>query len=276
MSEPPSDPRPIDPDEMGADVARTWREHWKQSPLRQRGSFGDALVHRYAALSNGMAGTRLMTSVVAKHAAPLDGKRALEPGVGTGWLAVNIANRGAALTALDISDDALAIARRSFTDARQEATFVQGTVFDLPFDDGSFDLVYNTGLLEHFERPVRCVALAEMLRVLSPSGVCVTINPNAAATTYLRLKAAAERRGTWDVGYEEPLHTLGDVLDHDRYALQEYSVGWLMQLHFVKYVLPRPFRMPYLALHEAFQSVLWFLNRRPGYGLVSVIRPRSR
>jgi hypothetical protein len=91
---------------------------------------------------------------------------------------------------------------------------------------------------------------------------------------YRRLKAAAERRGTWDVGYEEPLYTLGDVLDHDRYSLEEYSIGWLMQLHFVKYVLPHRLRMPYLALHELFQTVFWFLNRRPGYGLVSVIRTR--
>ena len=89
----------------------------------------------------------------------------------------------------------------------------------------------------------------------------MTINPNARAKMYRRLKAAAERRGTWDVGYEEPLYTLGDVLDHDRYSLEEYSIGWLMQLHFVKYVLPHPLRMPYIALHELVQTGLWFLNR---------------
>lgn len=274
MKEQSSDRHTVDPDAIGADVTRTWREHWQQSPLRQRGTLGNTLVNRYAALSRGMSGARLMTNVIEKHAAPLAGKRALEPGVGTGWIAVNLANRGAIITALDVSDDALAIARRSFVEARQQATFVPGTVFDLPFTDGSFDLVYNTGLLEHFERPVRAQALAEMLRVLSAQGVCVTINPNARAKMYRRLKAAAERRGTWDVGYEEPLYTLGDVLDHKRYVLEEYSVGWLMQLHFVKYVLPHPLRLPYIALHELVQTALWFLNRRPGYGLVSVIRPR--
>jgi SAM-dependent methyltransferase len=46
---------------------------------------------------------------------------------------------------------------------------------DLPFEDGSFDLVYAESLLEHVCDPQRCVG--EIVRVLSPGGAVVAMTP---------------------------------------------------------------------------------------------------
>ena len=46
----------------------------------------------------------------------------------------------------------------------------------LPFEEGKFDLVYSSNLLEHLPQPE--VALTEMYRVLSDDGVMVHIVPN--------------------------------------------------------------------------------------------------
>ena len=74
-----------------------------------------------------------------------------------------------------MSGEALEIARDTFARAGREIEAVRGSVFELPFPDETFDVVFNTGLLEHFQPDRRRAALAEMLRVLPPEGVCVTL-----------------------------------------------------------------------------------------------------
>jgi SAM-dependent methyltransferase len=46
---------------------------------------------------------------------------------------------------------------------------------DLPFEDGSFDVVYAESVLEHVCDPQRCVA--EITRVLSPTGRVLAVTP---------------------------------------------------------------------------------------------------
>ncbi|MCH7624652.1 MAG: methyltransferase domain-containing protein [Chloroflexi bacterium] len=47
--------------------------------------------------------------------------------------------------------------------------FQVADIFELPFDEGSFDVVYSCAVLEHLGEPVR--ALREMGRVLKPGGL---------------------------------------------------------------------------------------------------------
>jgi SAM-dependent methyltransferase len=47
--------------------------------------------------------------------------------------------------------------------------FVRGDAFQLPFPDEQFDLVFSTGLLEHFSNPA--ILMREMIRTLRPGGL---------------------------------------------------------------------------------------------------------
>lgn len=256
------------------DVERVWTRKWRHSPFAGGTSLEARLASLYANTFRGGIGARRVTQEVERAAGPLRGKRILEPGTGTGLLAASLARRGAQMTILDVSQEALEIAARTFDHAELQCEAVLGSVFDLPFPAASFDVVFNTGLLEHFETERRRSALTEMLRVLSSDGVCVTFNPNARAGLYRRLKASAERRGTWDVGVELPIVTLADVVDLERYELEEHSFGVFVQLHFLKYVLPRPIGLAAGAVGELLEIAFGRLVRAPGYLLVSVIRPR--
>jgi ubiquinone/menaquinone biosynthesis C-methylase UbiE len=263
-----------DRDPTPEEVRRVWARRWRQSPFAGGASLEARLASVYAHTFRGGIGTRRVAQEVERAAGPLAGLRVLEPGTGTGLLAAALARKGARTTVLDVSEGALAIATRTFDRAGLETEAVLGSVFDLPFPDASFDVVFNSGLLEHFETERRRAALDEMLRVLADDGVCVTFNPNARARLYRRLKGAAERRGTWDVGIELPIETLADVVDLQRYELEEHSFGVFMQLHFLKYVLPRPIGLAAGAVGELLEIALGRLVRAPGYLLVSVIRPR--
>jgi SAM-dependent methyltransferase len=56
------------------------------------------------------------------------------------------------------------------------ATFLVGSIYDLPFPDSSFDIVFAHAIFEHISDPEQ--ALAEMLRVLEPGGLVAIRSPD--------------------------------------------------------------------------------------------------
>ncbi len=100
----------------------------------------------------------------------VDGKRILELGPGRSLQLLEKALQEGATqcAALDVVtyEDALEVARRAGIDFRR----YDGTRF--PHDDGTFDLVWSSDVLEHVADP-RAV-LGECARVLAPGGLCVS------------------------------------------------------------------------------------------------------
>ena len=254
-------------------VAETWRNYWETSDMRPDLSLRGRLLRRYLTAVGGTASTRYTLGILERVLGSFEGRTVLDAGSGTGLNSLALSARGAKVTLLDIAKPALDIARTYYEEQGLEAELVEGSIFEMPFADGTFDVVWNTGVIEHFEPAERKLAVEEMLRVMKPGGTVVTINPNAGGKIYRFAKEWAERHGRWDVGFELPIDTLANDID-DRFTLEESDEGWLMQLHFLKLFLPRPLRLPYVAGHEVVQNVLPFLNRRPGYLKVSVIRRR--
>lgn len=91
------------------------------------------------------------------------GMRILEVGSGLGLLAAEVAMSadGVEVVGLERSSEQIAAAAKS-----PHVRYVQGDAHQLPFADGSFDLVYCRYLLEHVTDPAR--VLAEMRRVARP------------------------------------------------------------------------------------------------------------
>ncbi len=58
----------------------------------------------------------------------------------------------------------------------EEFTLIKGDVNHLPMQDATFDVVFSTGLLEHFSEPKKIVK--EMTRVLKPDGLLIIKIPN--------------------------------------------------------------------------------------------------
>jgi ubiquinone/menaquinone biosynthesis C-methylase UbiE len=101
----------------------------------------------------------------------LDGKDVLEVGCGSGIAVQLFAEAGADVTAVDLTPWAVDTTR-----ARLEAFGLAADVFEadaeqLPFEDGSFDLVFSWGVIHHTSNMDR--ALAELVRVCRPGGQVV-------------------------------------------------------------------------------------------------------
>ncbi len=133
----------------------------------------------------------------------LPGKRLIDVGCGGGLLAEALARRGARVTAVDMADDALAIARRHARRGGLGIDYRAATAEQAAHGDpGGYDVVTCMELLEHVPDPGSLVAACG--RLLRPDGdlFCATVNRTLAAR--LLVVWAAEwifgvvRRGTHD------------------------------------------------------------------------------
>lgn len=98
----------------------------------------------------------------------LAGRRILEVGAGTGRDAVALAKAGAEVLTLDYVAGSLELTRKAAAAAGVEVITVCGDALDSPFPEGSFDVVFHQGLLEHFRDTTPL--LRDNARILKPGG----------------------------------------------------------------------------------------------------------
>jgi ubiquinone/menaquinone biosynthesis C-methylase UbiE len=103
---------------------------------------------------------------VAERVKP--GARVLEVAPGPGYLAIELARRGYAVTALDISASFVAIARANAAAAGVPVDVRHGNASAMPLADASFDAIVCVAAFKNFSDPAG--AINEMQRVLTPGG----------------------------------------------------------------------------------------------------------
>jgi 2-polyprenyl-3-methyl-5-hydroxy-6-metoxy-1,4-benzoquinol methylase len=96
------------------------------------------------------------------------GRRLLDVGCGTGYVAALYATAGAKVTAVDITERGVALTRLRLEQNGLEGEVLVANAEKLPFADASFDVVTSFGVLHHTPDTAR--ALAEVTRVLKPGG----------------------------------------------------------------------------------------------------------
>jgi ubiquinone/menaquinone biosynthesis C-methylase UbiE len=99
------------------------------------------------------------------------GKRLLEVGVGAGTDHLQWARAGALCHGVDLTDAAIETTRARLAHYGLASQLRRVDAERLPFEDGSFDVVYSWGVIHHAERPEGVVA--EIHRVLRPGGTFV-------------------------------------------------------------------------------------------------------
>lgn len=119
----------------------------------------------------------------------LKNKKVLEIGCGYGSLSVYMAKKGAKVTGIDLSSEAIKISKRNASLNNQKITLKQASGEDLPFKDKSFDLVVCCETLEHI--PNYKKAIDEIIRVIESSGKIIITAPNSLNPKgfYLRIKS---------------------------------------------------------------------------------------
>jgi len=124
---------------------------------------------------------RALRSNALVHAAHIDellrvvrpGVRALEIGCGSGWLSLALARHGALVDGIDVSDEAIAVARSHYESVKDEVSGrVRYRVADLgslELPEATYDVVVAKGILHHLPEPGR--VLEGAFRSLVPGGL---------------------------------------------------------------------------------------------------------
>jgi ubiquinone/menaquinone biosynthesis C-methylase UbiE len=164
---------------------------------------------------------RLLRWLVARRAAEMVRQgEAVDLGCGPGYLAVEMAHRspGLRVTGVDLSDEMLAQAEAYAQQAgvAGRVSFRKGDAGQIPFPDGSLDLVVSTLSLHHWNDPP--AVLNEVGRILRPGGsfLIVDLRRDLPAPSWLllwfathvvvprALRRANEPLGSRDAGYTPP------------------------------------------------------------------------
>jgi SAM-dependent methyltransferase len=93
----------------------------------------------------------------------------LDAGCGSGRNMVELARHGA-VTGVELSQTSACLARE-----RRAGEVVEGSVLEMPFEEGRFDLAASLDVIEHLEDDV--VALRELRRVVKPGGSLLVTVP---------------------------------------------------------------------------------------------------
>jgi len=203
-------------------------EYWRNKPFSDQQQSGWYLMR----LGHLMAGLT-----------PGPGSRILDFGCGTGWTSIMLAQTGAEVVGVDISDSALKIAKENAQriplPASGAISFQNYDGTHLPFEDESFDLAIIFEAFHHL--PNQKTILSELHRVLWKHG---------------RLGFAEPGVGHADVeiSNKEAEHgILEQDLDVEQFYRSALAAGFRNMELFVPAIHPRTFSLP-------ITRALWFLR----------------
>lgn len=182
-------------DEVGAQV---WKRVWAHRPAVDK---DNALLQRESRSPR----FRLVIGRLESTFGRLEGLRTIELGSGRGDLSALLAQRGADVTLLDNSAEALREARWRFDRLGLSPRYEMGDILEsLDSRHGRFDVSISLGVVEHFKDADRTRVIRAHLDVLVPGGLAVISVPHAWCLPYRMWKLYLELRGWWPYGMELP------------------------------------------------------------------------
>jgi demethylmenaquinone methyltransferase/2-methoxy-6-polyprenyl-1,4-benzoquinol methylase len=114
--------------------------------------------------------------------------RVLDVGCGTGYATEGLLEEVETVHGLDQSEHQMEKAFAKFG-KRDRVRFYRGDAERLPFNTGTFDVIWSSGSIEYWPNPV--MALREFRRVLKPGGQVLVVGPNyPSGTVFQRLADA--------------------------------------------------------------------------------------
>lgn len=166
-------------------------------------------------------------SFLLTHLTP--GMRLLDIGCGPGSITIGLARyvAPAATVGIDRSVDALTAARTAAADQRVgNVSFERADVYELPFEDASFDVVYGHQILQHLAEPT--AALAEAHRVLKPGGYLAVRDADYGTMTHHPHDPALDR---WLARYHEIARKNGGEPDAGRRLMEWVRASGFVHAH---------------------------------------------
>jgi SAM-dependent methyltransferase len=176
-----------------------------------------------------------------------EGRSVLEIGLGQGADAEQIVRRGGLYSGVDLTDESVKRVRMRFAlKGLDHDRIERASALELPFDNGSFDIVYSHGVLHHI--PEIQKAQAEIARVLKPDGKLIVMLYAKWSLNYLLSIAVARRLGLAGM-YAVGMKGEGIYADHLANARKVGIAKYLWMQNFINVSTDGPFN-PYSKVYD--------------------------
>ena len=158
-----------------SEVGRSWRENLIANPE----AYADTSLAEFNCFRESV-----WLKLLLQHTTLTPGSKVLEAGCGSGKFSVALATLGCEVVAMDYSYEALERAKALAQNVSSQfgelnISFIQGSIQEMGFDVGGYDLTMNEGVVEHWlKRDERLTVLREMVRVTRPGGTVAVFVPN--------------------------------------------------------------------------------------------------
>ena len=240
----------------------TWECVWKNRTTQ------NGLIHRAGKTLAAFGDLQKLVIQILKRSCRItENTRILEVGCGSGPVAGRLERLTPTVYGIDISPTAAKLTKETgvgtaITDARE-----------LPFKDGSFDLVYSIGVVDLFDDAGAAAILREMVRVTCTGGRTVVITAWKGCRLHEVVKEYLIRKERWRYGPKRTFSTLVPLLPENGILIDEQATGALFQFRFVSYLFEGCglIRRMYHAVYLLLSIILWPLNRLPGAVLVTTV-----
>ncbi len=160
----------------------------------------------------------------------------LEAGCGSGQVSVLLAKEGYDVALLDFSDIALTKSKEIFKQHNLKAEFILSDLFEMsPKKTGKYDVVWNSGVLEHFDGWQVIRALEIMAQMANK--LVIFLVPNLQSRYYVQFRQKALEENSWQWGLEILRDKMDDLVEYA--GLQIVSQHYTGEFHteyFMKYV----------------------------------------
>ena len=178
--------------------------------------------------------------VLANMAGRIQDREMLDVGTGTGRAAFILALGGARVTAVDASEEMLAIARQRAAEQSLKIKFQRGDAHALDFADRSFDAVVSFRMLMHTPQWKRCVA--ELCRVTER----LVIVDYPSATSFALFESLARRAMHAAGAKTEPYRVfthgaIADAFDRNGFRIRSVHRQFVLPIAFHKAIGSRSF-----------------------------------
>lgn len=163
------------------------------------------------------------------------GSSLLELGSGSGHLSGIMAKAGFKVSLLDFSQIALDKAQSFFKYHNLEGCFIHDDITDLSIINQEYDLVWNSGVMEHFSDEKLLSTLQAIKKITTKFFLCIV--PNPSSLPYLLYRYKLMREGNWLYG-KEYLRYDYEVFFKNAgfYLLKQYPLGWNSTKYFIEYI----------------------------------------
>jgi 2-polyprenyl-3-methyl-5-hydroxy-6-metoxy-1,4-benzoquinol methylase len=152
----------------------------------------------------------------------------VEVGSGSGHLSGLLARRGFNVTLLDFSPKAIEKSKEFFKTHSFEGQFINRDLYELEYTDSNYDVVWNSGVMEHFN-DVELLNAFKSIRKITKN-YFVFLVPNPKSIPYLLFRYKLVKDGSWSYGkeylrenYEEILNMAGFKIIDKKYLGLQYS-----------------------------------------------------